>query len=123
MNWRRELNLREAQITALQREVASLKALSQVSLASSIPEEDDHQPLPKYEQPKTFNWEYCPTYNLLNWVHSMMNYCAQHKCLPEDMVGLARTNVQAKYKGTLLKDWDEVEKASGRSTCSLIIKS
>ncbi len=49
----------------------------------------------------------------------MMNYCAQHKCRPEDMVGLAQTCVEsgvqayldAKYKGTLPADWDEVEKA------------
>ncbi len=48
----------------------------------------------------------------------MLNYCAQHKCRPEDMVRLARTymgpDVQAyldaKYKGTLPDDWDEVEK-------------
>jgi hypothetical protein len=31
VNWRRELNLREAQITALEKEVASLKALSRAS--------------------------------------------------------------------------------------------
>ncbi len=48
----------------------------------------------------------------------MMNYCAQHKCRPEDMVRLAWTYVgpdvqaylDAKYKGTLLEDWDEVER-------------
>ncbi len=38
VNWRRELNLREAQI----REVAKLRALSRASRASTIPEEDDH---------------------------------------------------------------------------------
>jgi hypothetical protein len=37
----RELNLREAQSTALEREVANLKALSQASSASTILEEDD----------------------------------------------------------------------------------
>jgi hypothetical protein len=36
-----------------------------------------------------FNREYCPTYNLLNWVHSMKNYCTKHKCRAEDMVRLA----------------------------------
>ncbi len=48
----------------------------------------------------------------------MINYCAQHKCLSEDIVGLALTymgpDIQAyldtKYKGTLPDDWDEVEK-------------
>ncbi len=49
VNWRRELNLKEAQITALEREVATLKALSQTSRASTIPDKDDHCQLPKYE--------------------------------------------------------------------------
>ncbi len=39
MNWRRKLKLRETQITALEREVANLKALSQASCASTTPEE------------------------------------------------------------------------------------
>jgi len=116
---RRELNVREAQITALEREVAALRARSRTSRASTIPDEDDHRPRPKYERPKTFNGEYSPTYNLLNWMHSMMNYCNQHKCRDEDVVGLARNymgpDVQAyldsKYKGTLPEYWDEVEKA------------
>ncbi len=51
-------------------------------------------------------------------MHSMLNFCAQHKCRPKDMVRLAQTymgpDVQAyldaKYKGTLQDDWDEVEK-------------
>ncbi len=34
VNWRRELNLREAQITALEREVATQKVLSRTSRAS-----------------------------------------------------------------------------------------
>ncbi len=93
------------------------------SMNDPILEEDDHRPQPKYERPKTFNTEYSPTYNLLSWVHSMMNYCAQHKCRPEDMVGLALTymgpDVQAyldaKSKGTLPEDWDEVERTLG--TC------
>ncbi len=114
VNWRRELNLREAQITALEKEVATLRAWSRASRASTIPDEDDHNPRPKYERPKTFNGEYSPTYNLLNWMHSMMNYCAQHKCRDEDVVRLARTymgpDVQAKYKGTLPEDWGEVER-------------
>lgn len=115
---RRELNLREAQVHALEREVAALKARSRTSRASTILDEDDHRPRPKYERPKTFNGEYSPTYNLLNWMHSMMNYCAQHKCRDEDVVGLARTymgpDVQAyldaKFKGTLPDEWGEVEK-------------
>ncbi len=41
MSWRRELHLREAQITALEREVATLRAQSLTSLASTIPNEDD----------------------------------------------------------------------------------
>ncbi len=87
MNWRRELNLREAQITALEREVATIRARSRTSRASTIQDEDDHRLQPKYEQPKTFNWEYSPTCNLLNWMYSMMNSCAQHKCRDEDVVG------------------------------------
>ncbi len=39
-NGRRELSLREAQITALEREVANLKAWSQASCASTIPGEE-----------------------------------------------------------------------------------
>ena len=115
---RRELSVREARIHALEKEVATLKARSRTSRASTIPDEDDLRPRPKYERPKVFNGEYSPTYNLLNWVHSMMNYVAQHKCRYEDVVGLARTymgpDVQAyldaKYKGTLPDDWDKVEK-------------
>ena len=115
---RRELNLREAQISALERELAKLKAQSRTSRASTLFEEDDPRPRPKYEKPRTFNGEYSPLYNLLNWLHSMKSYCAQHKCRDEDMVGLARTymgpDVQAyldaKYKGTLPEDWDELEK-------------
>ncbi len=42
VNWRRELNLREAQITALEREVATLKAWSLTSRAFTIPDKDDH---------------------------------------------------------------------------------
>jgi hypothetical protein len=114
---RRELNLREAQISALERELAKLKAQSRTSRASTLFEEDDYRPRPKYEKPKTFNGEYSPLYNLLNWLHSMKNYCSQHKCRPEDMVGLARTymgpDVQtyldAKYKGNLPDDWEELE--------------
>ncbi len=53
----------------------------------------------------------------------MMNYCAQHKHRPEDMVWLAQTNLgpdvqvylDAKYNCTLLM--------IGMSTCSLTIKS
>ncbi len=119
MNWRRELNLRETQITTLEREVATLRARSRTSRASTIPDEDDHRPRPKYERPKCFMGEYSPTYNLLNWIHSMMNYCSQHKCRDEDVVGLARTYVNAdvqafldaKFKGTLPEYWEEVEKA------------
>ncbi len=56
-----------------------------------------------------FNREYSPTYNLLNWVHSMMNY----------MVWLAQTYLgqevqaylDAKHKGSLPKDWEEVKRA------------
>ncbi len=76
-----------------------MRRRSLTSRASTIPEEDDYHPQPKYERPKTFNKEYSPTYT-------------------EDMVWLARTymglDVQAyldaKYKGTLPDDWDEVEK-------------
>jgi hypothetical protein len=118
VNWTREVNLREAQISALEKEVARLKAQSRVSRTSTLFEEDDPRPRPKYEKPRTFNGEYSPLYNLLNWLHSMKSYCAQHKCRDEDMVGLARTymgpDVQAyldaKYKGTLPEDWDELEK-------------
>ena len=46
---RRELHAREAQITALEREVATLRARSRTSRASTIPDEDDHRPRPKYE--------------------------------------------------------------------------
>ncbi len=49
VNWRRELNLREAQITALESEVATLRARSRTSRASTIPDEDDHRQRPKYE--------------------------------------------------------------------------
>jgi hypothetical protein len=55
----------------------SLQTLS----ASSATAKDE----PKCELPKVFNWEYSPTYNLLNWVQSMKNYCAQHKCREEDV--------------------------------------
>jgi hypothetical protein len=91
VNWTREMNLKEAQISALEKEVARLKAQSRVSRASTLFEEDDPRPRPKYEKPRTFNGEYSPLYNLLNWLHSMKSYCAQHKCSDEDMVGLART--------------------------------
>ena len=61
----------------------------------------------------------------------MMNYCAQHKCRDEDVVGLARTymgpDVQAyldaKFKGTLPDEWGESRRPSGPDTCLLIIKS
>ncbi len=53
VNWRRELNLREAQITALEREVATLKAQSRTSRASTIPDEDDFCSRPKYERPRS----------------------------------------------------------------------
>jgi hypothetical protein len=51
---RRELNLREAQISSLEKEVAKLKAQSQASRASTLFEEDDPLPRPKYEKPKPF---------------------------------------------------------------------
>ena len=41
MNWTREMNLKEAQISALEKEVARLKAQSRVSRASTLFEEDD----------------------------------------------------------------------------------
>jgi hypothetical protein len=48
----------------------------------------------------------------------MLNYCAQHKCRTEDMVRLAQTHLgqdvqaslDATYKGSLPKDWDEVRR-------------
>ena len=48
---RRELNLREAQISSLERELAKLKAQSRTSRASTLFEEDDPRPQPKYEKP------------------------------------------------------------------------
>ncbi len=56
----------------------------------------------------------------------MMNYCAQHKCQPEDIVGLAQTYMgpdnlaylDAKYKGTLPEDWDEVKRTL--QTCYML---
>jgi hypothetical protein len=53
VNWRRELNLRKAQISALEKELAKLKAQSRVSSASK----DEPLPRPKYEKPKIFNGE------------------------------------------------------------------
>ncbi len=47
----------------------------------------------------------------------MKNYCGQHKCRPKDMVCLAHTYMgpdiqaylDAKYKGNLPDDWDELK--------------
>ncbi len=49
VNWRRELNLKEAQVAALERELASLKAWSRTSRASTIFQEDYHSLQPKHE--------------------------------------------------------------------------
>ncbi len=43
LNWRRELNLREAQIIALEREVANLRAQSRAARSSTISKEDDYR--------------------------------------------------------------------------------
>ncbi len=62
---RRELNLREAQITALELEVATLKARSRTSRASTIPDEDDRRPRPKYERrPSTGNTPQPTTFSI-----------------------------------------------------------
>ncbi len=47
-----------------------------------------------------FNGEYSLTDNLLDWVHSMMNYCVQHKCRPKNMIRLAQT-----YLGPVQAYW------------------
>ncbi len=40
----------------------------------------------------------------------MMNYCAQHKSTQTYMGSDVQANLNAKYKGTVPEDWDEVEK-------------
>ncbi len=74
----------------------------------------------KYEQPKTFNWEYSPTYNLLNWVHSMMNYCAQHKCRPS---GWPRPTWVLMFKPIWMPSIRVPSRRTGMTTCPLTIKS
>ncbi len=98
-SWKRERNVQAAQIAAPEKEIPSLKSCPRASHTSSLLDNDDPLPHPKYELPKVFTREYSPTYNLLN--------CAQHKC-SEDVVGLALTHLgldvqkclDSKWKGT-----------------------